>query len=66
MTFHTTPNRVRELRQKRGMSQRGLAQIAGLHHPAITHIEAGRRIPTFQTMKKIADALQVHVSDIFS
>lgn len=59
-------NHLRERRQQRGLSQRALAQIAGVQHPAICRIERGERVPTFLTMKKIAGALDLDVSDLFS
>jgi len=59
-------NHLQELRRQRGLSQRELARMAGLPHPVISYIETGGRIPTFPTMKRIASALEVEVSDIFS
>lgn len=66
MSHITLKNRLRLLRKKRGVSQRELARRAGMQHPAICRIERGERVPTFLTMKKIAGALDVDVSDLFS
>jgi len=57
---------LRELRLIKGISQRKLARISGLYHPAISQIEAGKRFPTYRTMQKLAKALNVEVTDLFS
>jgi len=57
-------NRIRQIRLQRGLSQRKLAQLAGLHHPAVNAVENGRRIPTLITLQKIASALDVSLSDL--
>lgn len=50
---------VREAREKRGLSQQILAEKAGLQATAISHFETGRRSPSFDNLKKLADALDV-------
>ena len=50
---------LREVREKRGMSQQILAERAGLQATAISHFEAGRRSPSFDNLRKLADALEV-------
>jgi transcriptional regulator with XRE-family HTH domain len=46
-------------REKRGLSQSDLARISGLQPSAISHFENGRRSPSFDNLKIIADALSV-------
>ena len=46
-------------RTKAGISKRGLAKLAGLDASYISHIEAGRRKPSLDTIEKIAEILSV-------
>jgi len=41
------------------MSQEQLADAAGLQASAISHFETGTRLPSFENLKKLADALRV-------
>ena len=43
------------------MSQAELAERAGLQASAISHFENGRRSPSFDNLKKLADALSVSI-----
>lgn len=43
------------------MSQAELAEKAGMQPSAISHFESGRRSPSFDNLKKLADALAVTV-----
>ena len=51
--------RLRELREARFLSQQDLATKAGIARSTVIGIESGRRQPTWQTLRKLADALQV-------
>ncbi len=52
--------RLRALREKRGLSQRELAKAAGLHQPRIVELEAGKRANiSLDTLERLADALGV-------
>jgi len=66
MSSTVLQNHLREVRVLQGLSQRELARKADMQHPAISYIETGKRIPTFPTMKRLAQALQVDISDVFS
>jgi transcriptional regulator with XRE-family HTH domain len=56
--------RIRELRNKRGISQEKLARLADVSYNTIVKIEAGEsKNPTFQTMAGIAKALNVSLDD---
>jgi transcriptional regulator with XRE-family HTH domain len=59
------PTRLRELRQARGLSIRGLAKEAGVSTETIYSVEHGRRQPSVRTLGKIARALGVEVKDLF-
>lgn len=54
-----TKNRLKELRQKAGLTQSELAYRAGMKQSHIANIENGKRDIDFELAKKIADALGV-------
>jgi transcriptional regulator with XRE-family HTH domain len=51
--------RLRKAREDRGLSQGELGQKAGLQPSAISHFESGRRSPSFDNLRRLADALSV-------
>jgi len=51
--------RVREAREMRGWSQSDLAEKSGLQPSAVSHFETGRRSPSFDNLKILADTLGV-------
>jgi transcriptional regulator with XRE-family HTH domain len=55
----TFPDRLREARDKKGLSQSELAAKAGLQPSAVSHFETGRRSPSFDNLKALSEALQV-------
>lgn len=57
--------RVRELREKKGISQERLGQIAKLHRTYIGMIERGEKNITLENIEKVADALGTTISRIF-
>ena len=62
MTTKRTPgetlgDRVRELRQKRGLTQADLAGRLGVPQSRISEIESGTRVPSLVTMLRLAAAL---------
>ena len=57
---------IREKRKEKKWSQTYLAQLSGVPQPTISQIENGtRRYPRFENMKKIAEALDLKLEDIF-
>ncbi|MEO8383475.1 MAG: helix-turn-helix transcriptional regulator [Acidobacteriota bacterium] len=56
---------LRELREKRGISQTGLAELAGLNRNYIGDVERGRRNPCLDNIVRIADALDIAPSELF-
>ncbi len=58
--------RLRELREARGTSMRGLAAKSGLSANALSMIERGRTSPSVSTLYKLADALGVPVTEFFA
>jgi transcriptional regulator with XRE-family HTH domain len=58
--------RVKEEREKKGMTQEELAKKAGVSRTIISGLESGTiNVTTTKTLKKIAEALGKNVSDIF-
>ncbi|MDY0385001.1 helix-turn-helix transcriptional regulator [Trichlorobacter sp.] len=57
--------RVKELRKIRGLSQEQLSELVMVDPKYISFIECGRNTPSFETMEKIAIALQVEIKDLF-
>ncbi len=52
---------VRELREKRKLSQAELAERVGTKQPAIARLESGRVVPRIDLLQKIAHALGVQL-----
>ena len=64
MNQSTPPNdifseRLKAARNKRDLSQEALAKRANLQPSAISHFETGTRKPSFDNLKRLADALEV-------
>lgn len=55
------PDRLRKIREDKGLSQGELATATGLQPSAVSHFEAGRRSPSFDNLAKLADALGVSI-----
>lgn len=53
------PERLREARLFRDLSQTELAKLAKLQPAAISHFETGARKPSFDNLRRLADALRV-------
>lgn len=53
------PGRLRAAREKRGLNQGELASRAGLQASAISHFETATRKPSFDNLRRLADALDV-------
>ena len=57
--------RMRELRQRAGISQEALADRCGLHRTYVGGIERGERNPSLMNIARIAKALNVSLEDLF-
>lgn len=55
------PQRLQALRDKRGLSQEALAKKAQLQATAVSHFETGTRKPSFDNLRRLADALETTV-----
>lgn len=59
-------NKVKEIREKRGMSQDELSRKSGVSRATISNIECGKsNAAKVDTLIKIADALGKKIGDIF-
>jgi transcriptional regulator with XRE-family HTH domain len=54
--------RVRELRQKRGLTQVDLGERLSLPQSRVSEIEKGSRVPNLETILRLALALECKVS----
>lgn len=59
-------HRVRELREARDWSQEELADRADLHRTYISAVERAVRNPTLTVIARLAKALKVSMSELFS
>jgi transcriptional regulator with XRE-family HTH domain len=57
--------RIRELRQRTGLSQEKMAAKARMDRTYYAGIERGERNPSVKNLAKIANALGVHISALF-
>jgi transcriptional regulator with XRE-family HTH domain len=55
----TVGEKIRYYRQQAGMTQRQLAELCEISEPAIRNYELGNRMPDYDTLQVIADALRV-------
>jgi transcriptional regulator with XRE-family HTH domain len=51
--------RLKQVRQDRGMTQEQLAEAAELHPTFISNVERGYRVPTVATLLRLASGLAV-------
>jgi transcriptional regulator with XRE-family HTH domain len=70
LEFGRTPaleigQRIREIRSKKGLSVRKLAQLAGISPSMMSHIELGKGAPSVKTIYALVSALDIPLSEIF-
>ncbi len=58
-------DRIRELRNARGWRQIDLAQHSGIHEVHLSRLESGNHQAGVETVKRIADAFGVSLSEMF-
>lgn len=57
--------RLREIRKSRGLTQERLAERIERSVDAVSALERGLALPSFETLEKLADVLDVPVRDFF-
>ncbi len=55
---------IQKLRKSKGKSQEQLAEICGMHRTYIGSVERGERNISLLNLEKIANALDVDISDL--
>ena len=58
--------KIKELRKRKGFTQEQLAELINMEQNSISVIESGRNFPTLGTLEKIAQILDVNLSDFFN
>jgi len=56
--------RIRELRESKGITQQDLAAVCNFEKANLSRIEAGRTNPTVSTLYKISQALEITISEL--
>jgi transcriptional regulator with XRE-family HTH domain len=59
MTNNIFHRRIKAARELRGLSQRELSERAKMPVSSISHLETGSRSPSFDTLRRLATALEV-------
>lgn len=57
--------KVQQLRKENGMSQEKFALSIDMDRTYLASVEAGKRNLSLQNIKKIADGLEISLSDLF-
>lgn len=57
--------RLKEAREKAGMSQAELAKLLGVSRQAVNNYETGDRKPADENKKKLADILDISIENCF-
>jgi transcriptional regulator with XRE-family HTH domain len=55
---------IKQFRKERGVSQEELGHRAGIHPTWISHIESGRNNPAWGSVRRIAAALGLALSEL--
>lgn len=58
---HNIGSLIREVRTKRGVSSKDVAMLVGLAAPNYSRIESGLTSPTYKTLVRIFDVLDIHM-----
>jgi len=64
--YRSIGNRIRVERRKLKLTQEELAEKANISANFLGHIERGTKRPTLDTLKKIADVLQIPMAELFA
>ncbi len=56
--------RLKEWRERRGLSLRKLAEASGVHYVSLVRIESGRLDPRLSTLLKLCKALKISIAKL--
>lgn len=56
--------RLKEWRKRRGLSQRKLAEMSGVHHVSLARLESGQLDPQLSTLLKLCRSLNVTLDQL--
>lgn len=62
---HVFGQRIRAIRKAKGLSQRELAERLGRTTEAVSQLERGLYLPSYETLEGLAEALAIPVGDLF-
>ena len=63
--LYSLGDRIRKTRNERGLTLMDLAVAVGSDKSALARIERGERVPGLETLRKLADVLDVPIADWF-
>lgn len=66
MNMEMLAQNIRRMRNAKKISQKSLAEAAGLSLPAIKNVELAKSEPRMNTVQSIASALEVRLQDLFT
>ena len=58
-------SRIKEIRRLRGLSQEVLAEMVDIDPKHLSRIEVGQSFPSFNTLDRLANALDVELKEFF-
>jgi len=58
-------SKIKKLREQQGLSQRALAELAGISAAALSQLESERASPSVATLEKLADGLGIAIASFF-
>ncbi len=61
----TLAEKIKQIREKKGMTQKEVASLMGISQQAYGQYESGGRVPKLETVTRIAEALGVLVPDLY-
>ena len=65
ITSNVFPQRLKQLRQKKGLTQQKLAEILGIKRNTYSDWENGKTEPSFENLVKLADLFEVSLDWLF-
>ena len=58
--------RIKEICKEQGITLNALSDRIGMSQPSISGLATGKQKPSFDTLEKLANALNVEVSELFA